>query len=79
MFFDQDQISVPLEGDLSLTVAQKQKFTIGEISPEWGYTTEATKVIIVGSFLCDPSESSWLYMFGDIEVPIQIIQDGVIR
>ncbi|KAK1552677.1 hypothetical protein Q3G72_021557 [Acer saccharum] len=79
MFFDQDQISVPLEGDLSLTVSQKQKFTIREISPEWGYTTEATKVIIVGSFLCDPSESSWLCMFGDTEVPIQIIQDGVIR
>ncbi|KAK0602421.1 hypothetical protein LWI29_033183 [Acer saccharum] len=79
MFFDQDQISVPLEGDLSLTVAQKQKFTIREISPEWGYTTEATKVIIVGSFLCDPLESSWLCMFGDTEVPIQIIQDGVIR
>ena len=28
--------------------------------------------------LCDPSESSWLCMFGDTEVPIQIIQDGVI-
>ncbi|KAK0600134.1 hypothetical protein LWI29_011983 [Acer saccharum] len=79
MFFDQDQIGVPLEGDLSLTVAQKQKFTIREISPEWGYTTEATKVIIAGSFFCDPLESSWLCMFGDIEVPIQIIQDGVIR
>ena len=36
MFFDQDQIGVPLGGDLSLTVAQKQKFTIREISPEWG-------------------------------------------
>ncbi|TXG67144.1 hypothetical protein EZV62_008419 [Acer yangbiense] len=60
MFFDQDQIGVPLEGYLSLTVAQKQKLTIREISPEWGYTTEATKVIIGGSFLCDPSESSWL-------------------
>ncbi|KAL5760214.1 hypothetical protein ACOSP7_018715 [Xanthoceras sorbifolium] len=79
MFFDQDEIGVPLEGDLSLTVAQKQKFTIREISPEWGYTTEATKVIIVGSFLCDPSESAWSCMFGDTEVPIQIIQDGVIR
>ncbi|KAI9185096.1 hypothetical protein LWI28_004092 [Acer negundo] len=79
MFFNQDQIGVPLEGDLSLTVAQKQKFTIREISLEWGYTTEATKVIIVGSFLYDSSESSWLCIFGDIEVPIQIIQDGVIR
>jgi hypothetical protein len=37
------------------------------------------QVIIVGSFLCDPSESAWTCMFGDIEVPVQIIQEGVIR
>jgi len=37
------------------------------------------QVIIVGSFLCDPSESSWTCMFGDTEVPLQIIQEGVIR
>lgn len=37
------------------------------------------QVIVVGSFLCDPSESAWACMFGDIEVPLQIIQDGVVR
>lgn len=37
------------------------------------------QVIIVGSFLCDPSESAWSCMFGDTEVPLQIIQEGVIR
>ncbi|KAJ6695011.1 CALMODULIN-BINDING TRANSCRIPTION ACTIVATOR 4 [Salix koriyanagi] len=36
------------------------------------------QVIIVGSFLCDPSESSWTCMLGDTEVPLQIIQEGVI-
>lgn len=35
------------------------------------------QVIIIGSFLCDPSDCAWTCMFGDIEVPIQIIQDGV--
>lgn len=43
MLFDQGQIA-PLESDMSLTVAQKQKFRIQEISPEWGYATETTKV-----------------------------------
>uniref|UniRef100_A0A5B7B9D0 Putative calmodulin-binding transcription activator 4 isoform X2 n=1 Tax=Davidia involucrata TaxID=16924 RepID=A0A5B7B9D0_DAVIN len=76
--FDQDQIAMSLEADSSITIAEKQKFTIREISPEWGYASEATKVIIIGSFLCDPSECEWTCMFGDIEVPIQIIQEGVI-
>ncbi|XP_054805845.1 calmodulin-binding transcription activator 4 isoform X2 [Prosopis cineraria] len=77
--FDQNQIEAPLGVDLSLTVAQKQKFTIKEVSPEWGYATEVTKVIIVGSFLCHPTSSSWACMFGDVEVPAEIIQDGVLR
>ena len=36
------------------------------------------QVIIVGSFLCHPSDSAWACMFGDVEVPVEIIQDGVI-
>ncbi|KAK9934348.1 hypothetical protein M0R45_021495 [Rubus argutus] len=77
-FFEQEQIG-HLDSDISLTVAQKQKYTIREISPEWGYATEATKVIVIGSFMCDPSESAWTCMFGDVEVPAEIIQEGVIR
>lgn len=42
--FYQDHIGVPLEADLRLTVAQKQKFAIHEISPDWGYANESTKV-----------------------------------
>ncbi|KAM7487124.1 hypothetical protein LguiB_024608 [Lonicera macranthoides] len=77
-FFDDAEIGMPLEADSSLTIAQKQKFMIREISPEWGYSSEATKIIVIGSFLCDPSDSAWTCMFGDIEVPLQIIQEGVI-
>ncbi|KAK8659495.1 hypothetical protein V6N13_029695 [Hibiscus sabdariffa] len=76
--FNQEEIGIPLAPGLSLTVAQKQKFTIREISPQWGYTSEVTKVIIVGSFLCDPLESTWACMFGETEVQCEIIQDGVI-
>ncbi|XP_061991511.1 calmodulin-binding transcription activator 4 isoform X1 [Rosa rugosa] len=77
-FFEQGQMG-NLESDISLTVAQTQKFTIREISPEWGDANEPTKVIVIGSFLCDPSESAWTCMFGNVEVPAQIIQEGVIR
>ena len=42
--FDQGQTETPLASDSSLTIAQEQKFTIREISPEWGYATERTKV-----------------------------------
>lgn len=37
------------------------------------------QVIVIGSFMCDPSESAWTCMFGDVEVPVEIIQEGVIR
>ncbi|GMH15113.1 hypothetical protein Nepgr_016954 [Nepenthes gracilis] len=76
---DQGQFGMHLPADSCLMIAQEQKFTIQEISPEWGFATEATKVIIIGSFLCDPSDSTWTCMFGDMEVPVQIIQDGVLR
>ncbi|XAR64385.1 hypothetical protein NMG60_11024698 [Bertholletia excelsa] len=76
--FDQGQTGMHLETDSTLTIAQKQKFTIREISPDWGYAFKATKVVIVGSFLCDSLEVEWTCMFGDIEVPAQIIQEGVL-
>ncbi|KAF2292926.1 hypothetical protein GH714_029905 [Hevea brasiliensis] len=79
VLYDQGQLEVPIEADSSLTIAQQQKFTIHEIYPEWGFTSEATKVIVVGSFLCNPSECAWTCMFGDTEVPIEIIQEGVLR
>ncbi|XP_042471658.1 calmodulin-binding transcription activator 4-like [Zingiber officinale] len=77
--FDQSQFGASLETDLSLTVSQKQRFTIREVSPEWAFSYESTKVIITGDFLCNPLESSWAVMFGDIEVPLDIVQEGVLR
>ncbi|KAL8532870.1 hypothetical protein ACS0TY_009176 [Phlomoides rotata] len=74
----QDGMGMSFEHNTSLTIAQKQKFTIREISPEWCYTSEDTKIIIIGSFYCDPSECEWACMIGDIEVPVQIIQEGVL-
>ncbi|PWA58809.1 ethylene induced calmodulin binding protein [Artemisia annua] len=76
--FDQGQIGTPLASDSSLTIAQEQKFTIREICPEWVYATEPSKVLIVGTFTCDPQNTKWICMFGDTEVPVEIIQEGVI-
>lgn len=42
--YEQVQTEMPLQETPSLTVSQKQLFTIHEISPEWGYAHEATKV-----------------------------------
>lgn len=74
---DQGQIGINFEADC-LNISPSQKYTIREICPEWGYASDNTKVVIVGSFLCDPSEASWTCMFGDVEVPVQIIQEGVL-
>ncbi|PIN11506.1 putative protein, contains IPT/TIG domain [Handroanthus impetiginosus] len=75
--FDQDGLEISHENNISLTIAPTQKFTIREISPEWCYTCEGGKIIIIGSFLSDPSECVWACMIGDTEVPVQIIQEGV--
>ena len=47
MLYDQGYLGMPIEADSSLTVAQQQKFSIREISPGWGYATEATKVQLI--------------------------------
>ncbi|GER44779.1 calmodulin-binding family protein [Striga asiatica] len=78
LLFKQDGLEIPLENNISLTISQKQKFTIREISPEWCYTSEGAKIFIIGSFLCDPSESSWACMVGDTQVLAQVIQEGVL-
>ncbi|CAJ2668102.1 unnamed protein product [Trifolium pratense] len=74
--FDQSQIQEPL--DAYSRFAGGQKFTIMTVSPEYCYATEASKVIIIGSFLCLPMDSTWACMFGDVEVPAEILKDGVI-
>ncbi|KAG1370132.1 calmodulin-binding transcription activator 4 [Cocos nucifera] len=78
-WFDHSQFESSVGMYSSLTVAQKQRFSIHEICPEWAFAFERTKVIITGEFLCNPSECAWAVMFGDVEVPLEIVQDGVLR
>ncbi|XP_039133397.1 calmodulin-binding transcription activator 4-like isoform X1 [Dioscorea cayenensis subsp. rotundata] len=79
LWFDQNQFGTLPAVDSSLAVPQKQWFTICEISPEWAFMSERTKVIITGDFLCNTSECSWAIMFGETKVPAEIVQAGVLR
>lgn len=37
------------------------------------------QVIITGEFHCSPSEYTWTIVFGDAEVPLEFVQNGVFR
>lgn len=49
--FDQNQVGASHDAGSSLTVSQKQKFTIKAVSPEWGYASETTKVCALQGLL----------------------------
>ncbi|TVU35977.1 hypothetical protein EJB05_17885 [Eragrostis curvula] len=76
-WLEEDQIEAILHS-ASMTVTENQWFRIDDVSPEWGFSSESTKVIIVGDFLCSTSKSCSM-MFGDIKVPVETVQQGVIR
>ncbi|XP_076882118.1 calmodulin-binding transcription activator 4-like [Bidens hawaiensis] len=75
--FDQDQ-RPPLESDSVFTIAQEQKITVREIAPAWGYASEPTKVLIIGNFTSDLTKRQLYCMFGETEVPAEMIQEGVL-
>ncbi|KAM7271742.1 hypothetical protein ACFE04_030956 [Oxalis oulophora] len=75
----------PMEEDVQVAGECSQKlFSIHDFLPEWGFSGTRTKVMIVGKFLeseKSPRSSSikWGCMFGDIEVPAELIAENVIR
>ncbi|XP_002446301.2 calmodulin-binding transcription activator 4 [Sorghum bicolor] len=77
--FDHGHFEPYSREDTAFALQQTNKFNIREISPEWAFSYEITKVIITGDFLCDPSNLCWAVMFGDSEVPAEIVQPGVLR
>ncbi|MQL84424.1 hypothetical protein Taro_016943 [Colocasia esculenta] len=62
---------------LGLVVQAHQAYAITKIPLDFALIP--SEVIIVGDFLCNYSENDWKVMFGDIEVPVEIIQNGVLR
>ncbi|GLT43945.1 hypothetical protein SLA2020_178670 [Shorea laevis] len=65
-----------------LSVSQDQLFSIIDFSPNWAYVGSETKVLIVGRFMQSPDvleNCKWSCMFGEVEVPAEVIADGVLR
>uniref|UniRef100_A0ACD5XAV6 Uncharacterized protein n=1 Tax=Avena sativa TaxID=4498 RepID=A0ACD5XAV6_AVESA len=76
-WLEEDQLESILHS-APVIVNENQWFHIREVSPESAFCSESAKVVIVGDFLCNPSHSSWV-LFGDVKVPVEIVQQGVIR
>ncbi|GFP84844.1 calmodulin-binding transcription activator 3 [Phtheirospermum japonicum] len=78
-----DSTQVPLDNYvLSPSLSQDQLFTIIDFSPNWAFSGSEVKVLISGRFLMNHEEvdkNKWACMFGEIEVPAQIVGDGVLR
>ncbi|MCL7040978.1 hypothetical protein MKW94_020548 [Papaver nudicaule] len=67
---------------LSPSLSHDQLFSIRDYSPDWAYSEVETKVLITGSFLRDQthlSSKNWCCMFGEVEVPAEILTDSVLR
>uniref|UniRef100_A0ACD5WK41 Uncharacterized protein n=2 Tax=Avena sativa TaxID=4498 RepID=A0ACD5WK41_AVESA len=76
-WLEDDQLA-PFLHSAPLIVTENQLLDIHEVSPEWAFCSESAKVVIVGDFLYNPSHISWV-LFGDVKVPVEIVQQGVIR
>jgi len=58
------------------------RFSITDFSPECAYAFEGTKVLITGEFLgtyANAHNFKWCCMFGDVEVPAEVVGGGVLR
>nr|XP_043640092.1 calmodulin-binding transcription activator 5-like [Erigeron canadensis] len=60
----------------------EQIFTITEVSPSWASSSEDTKILVVGVFHQEKlrlANSNLFCVCGDVSVPIEVIQPGVLR
>ncbi|XP_050152182.1 calmodulin-binding transcription activator 3-like isoform X2 [Malus sylvestris] len=81
-----DESSIPLQVRLDSymlgpSLSQVQLFSIIDFSPNWAYENSVIKVLITGRFLKSQQAESckWSCMFGEVEVPAEVIADGVLR
>ncbi|KAL6657568.1 hypothetical protein ACP70R_005348 [Stipagrostis hirtigluma subsp. patula] len=82
-----DGTGIPINEQLdayvvSPSLSQDQLFSIIDVSPSWAYTGSKTKVLITGTFLAskeDVENCRWSCMFGDVEVPAEVLVDGSLR
>ncbi|XVE93132.1 hypothetical protein REPUB_Repub01dG0163900 [Reevesia pubescens] len=65
------------EVSLSPSLSHDQLFSIVDFSPKWAYIDLETEVLIIGTFL-KSQEVEWSCMFGEVEVPAEVIADGIL-
>ncbi|XP_023553566.1 calmodulin-binding transcription activator 3 isoform X2 [Cucurbita pepo subsp. pepo] len=66
----------------SRSLSHEQLFSIIDFSPSWAYEGSEIKVLISGKFLRSKQEVEnlkWSCMFGEVEVPAEVIANGVLR
>ncbi|KAL6878416.1 hypothetical protein ACP4OV_012586 [Aristida adscensionis] len=67
---------------VSPSLSQDQLFSILDVSPICAYIGSNTKVSVTGTFLVNKEHvenSKWSCMFGDVEVPAEVLTDGTLR
>ncbi|TVU46785.1 hypothetical protein EJB05_06346 [Eragrostis curvula] len=67
---------------VSPSLSQDQLFSILDVSPSCAYIGLNTKVMVTGTFLVNKEhveKCTWSCMFGDVEVPAEVLNDGTLR
>ncbi|KAH7289330.1 hypothetical protein KP509_31G070500 [Ceratopteris richardii] len=73
---------MPVGMQTTASLLQEICFSITEFSPSCATLGFDTKVLVCGEFgveVRDPSQVKWSCMFADIEVPAEVLQNGVLR
>ncbi|GMI88355.1 calmodulin-binding transcription activator 2 [Hibiscus trionum] len=69
------------DASLSPSLSHDQLFSIVDFSPKWAYLDLEAEVFIVGTYLMSREEVAkynWSCMFGEVEVPAEVIADGIL-
>lgn len=81
---DDSGISTQVPSDnyvLGPSLSQDQLFSIVDFSPNWAFSGSEIKVLVMGRFLSsrEVANYKWACMFGELEVPAEVVGDGVLR
>ncbi|KAL4302429.1 hypothetical protein GQ457_10G019610 [Hibiscus cannabinus] len=69
------------DASLSPSLSHDQLFSIIDFSPKWAYIDLETEVLVIGTYLRSREEVAkynWSCMFGEVEVPAEVIADGIL-
>jgi hypothetical protein len=76
-------VEMQTETGLHTPVIREQSYSIIDFSPNFGYSFEETKVLVTGMFLGEynsrVSDIRWCCMFGEVEVPAEVLGGGALR